>query len=179
MWPGDKKRRLKVLGKAFEGAGIIKLVSFLLFGLCIVCGFVLLAYEPVDEWHTTSFTLSYVDVRSTSRGGTVLDIYTTDNRCFVLNYNEHEIRKHLVAGQRYTAVYSDDLFHDIIKCLEDSERQYLDLDEMAQRQTTERMWCTVLLVGGISLLLILNSVYVISFVRKEKRKPQKPTKKKR
>ena len=60
----------------------------------------------------------------------MLDLYTTDQRRYVLNHNDEEIRYQLKQGQHYSAVYSDDLFHDIIKGLKDSEYEYINVDEM-------------------------------------------------
>ena len=134
--------------------------------------FLLLVYEPANEWHTTTFTLSHYEYRSL-RGVGVLDLYTTDGRCYALNQNEETIRYQLKEGQQYSAVYSDDFFHDIIKGLSDTEGEYLNADEMRKSHTTERLWFSILLVLCILILLISNSVYAISCIRVEEKKRRK------
>lgn len=178
MHRGDIKYYLKVIRKSYKNiSAIIGLANFVMIVLCGLFVFVLLVYEPANQWHTTTFTLSHYEYRYASGGG-VLDIYTTDNRRYALNHNEGEIRHQLIEGQRYKAVYSDDLFHDIIKGLEDSECEYLDVDEMRELHKTERTWFAGLLITCISLLLILNSAYAISSLQEEKRRIQSRIRKK-
>lgn len=140
--------------------------------------FLLLLYEPANKWHDTTFTLSHFEYHY-ARGGAILYLYTTDNRCYVLNHNAQEIRHQLKEGQQYKAVYSADFFHDIIKGLEDLEYEYINDDEMRKLHETERMWFKVVIIFCTSLLLILNSVYAISCVQEEKMRIQRWFKEKR
>ena len=145
---------LKIVRKGYKTMpGILGLVTFVSLILSGLFAFVLLVYEPANEWHTTTFTLSHYEYRY-SRGGGVLDLYTTDGRRYVLNQNEETIRYQLKEGQQYNAVYSDDFFHDIIKGLSDTEGEYLNADEMRKSHTTERLWFSILLVLCILILLI-------------------------
>ena len=164
---------LKIVRKGYKTMpGILGLVTFVSLIFAGVFAFVLLVYEPANDWHTTTFTLSRYEYRY-SRGGGVLDLYTTDGRCYALNQNEETIRYQLKEGQQYNAVYSDDFFHDIIKGLSDTEGEYLNADEMRKSHTTERLWFSILLVLCILILLISNSVYAISCIRAEERKRRK------
>ena len=164
---------LKIVGKGYKNiSALLGLATFVLLALAGLFAFMLLVYEPVNEWHTTTFTLYRYEYRY-SRGGGVLDLYTTDGRCYVLNQNEETIRYQLKAGQQYNAVYSDDFYHDSIKGLSDSEGEYLNADEMRKSHTTERLWFSILLVLCILILLISNSVYAISCIRAEEKKRRK------
>ena len=170
---------LKIVRKGYKTMpGILGLVTFVSLILAGLFAFVLLVYEPANEWHTTTFTLSHYEYRY-SRGGAVLDLYTTDRRRYVLNQNEEIIRHQLKEGQQYHAVYSDDFFHDIIKGLSDTEGEYLNADEMRKSHTTERFWFRVLLGLCVLLLLISNSVYAIFCIRAEEEKRRKRTGKRR
>ena len=164
---------LKIVRKGYKNISApLGLATFALLALAGLFAFVLLVYEPVNEWHTTTFTLSRYEYRY-SRGGGVLDLYTTDGRCYALNQNEETIRYQLKEGQQYNAVYSDDFFHDIIKGLSDAEGEYLNADEMRMSHTTERLWFSILLVVCILILLISNSVYAIFCIRTEEEKRRK------
>lgn len=167
------KYYLKIVRKGYKNiSALLGLANFVFVALAGLFLFLLLVYEPVNEWHTTTFTLSRYEYRY-SRGGGVLDLYTTDGRCYALNQNEETIRYQLKAGQQYNAVYSDDFFHDIIKGLSDSEGEYLNADEMRKTHTTERLWFSILLVVCILILLISNSVYAIFCIRTEEEKRRK------
>jgi hypothetical protein len=164
---------LKIVRKGYKTMpGILGLVTFALLILAGLFAFVLLVYEPANDWHTTTFTLSRYEYQY-SRGVGVLDLYTTDGRRYVLNQNEETIRYQLKEGQQYNAVYSDDFFHDIIKGLSDTEGEYLNADEMRKSHTTERLWFSILLVVCILILLISNSVYAIFCIRTEEEKRRK------
>ncbi len=175
---GEIKYYLKVIRKSYKNISVpFWLANFVMIALAGVFAFLLVAYEPTDEWHTTTFTLSHFEYRY-ARGGSVLGIYTTDNRRFALNHHAGEIRHQLKDGQQYKAVYSNDLFHDIIKGLEDTECEYLSTDEMRELHRIERVWFSCIVVINISLLLILNSAYAISSVQEEKRRIQSRIRKK-
>ena len=170
---------LKIVRKGYKTMpGILGLVTFVSLVFAGLFAFVLLVYEPANEWHTTTFTLSRYEYRY-SRGGGVLDLYTTDGRRYVLNQNEETIRYQLREGQQYHAVFSDDFFHDIIKGLSDTESEYLNADEMRKWYTTERLWFNILLVLCILILLISNSAYAISCIRDEEKKRRKRINKKK
>lgn len=158
--------------------GFLGLVTFVSLVFAGLFAFLLLVYEPANEWHTTTFTLSRYEYQY-SRGGGVLDLYTTDNKCYGINQNEETIRYQLREGQQYNAVYSDDFFHDIIKGLSDTEGEYLNADEMRKSHTTERLWFSILLVLCILILLISNSAYAISCIRDEEKKRRKRINKKK
>ena len=173
------KYYLKIVRKGYKNISApLGLANFVLIALAGLFVFVLLVYEPANEWHTTTFTLSHYEYRY-SRGGAVLDLYTTDNRRYVLNQNEEKIRYQLKEGQQYDAVYSDDFFHDIIKGLSDTECEYLNADEMRESYVSERFWFSVLLALCVFLILIFNSIYIISSVRAEEEKRRKRIKKRR
>ena len=164
---------LKIARKVYKTMpGILGLVTFVSLILAGLFAFVLLVYEPTNEWHTTTFTLSHYECRDL-RGVPVLDLYTTDNKCYVINENVETIRHQLREGRQYHAVFSDDFFHDIIKGLSDTESEYLNADEMRKWYTTERLWFNILLVLCILILLISNSAYAISCIRDEEKKRRK------
>ena len=167
------KYYLKIVRNGYKTMpGILGLVTFASIALTGLFAFVLLVYEPANDWHTTTFTLSRYEYRY-SRGVPVLDLYTTDNKCYVINQNVETIRHQLREGQQYNAVYSDNFFYDIIKGLSDTEGEYLNADEMRKSYTTERLWFSILLALGILILLISNSVYAISCIRVEEKKRRK------
>ena len=173
------KYYLKIVRKGYKNISApLGLATFVLLALAGLFAFVLLVYEPANEWHTTTFTLSHYEYRY-SRGGAVLDLYTTDSRRYVLNQNEETIRYQLKEGQQYNAVYSDDFFHDIIKGLSDTEGEYLNADEMRKSYTTERLWFSILLVLCILIPLISNLAYAISCIRDEEKKRRKRINKKK
>ena len=173
------KYYLKIVRKGYKNISApLGLANFVFVALAGLFLFVLLVYEPANDWHTTTFTLSRYEYRY-SRGGGVLDLYTTDGRRYVLNQNEEIIRHQLKKGQQYHAVYSDDFFHDIIKGLSDTEGEYLNADEMRKSYTTERLWFSILLVLCILILLISNSAYAISCIRDEEKKRRKRINKKK
>jgi len=164
---------LKIVRKVYKNISApLGLANFVLLALAGLFAFLLLVYEPANEWHTTTFTLSRYEYRY-SQGGAVLDLYTTDGRCYVLNQDEEAIRYQLKEGQQYNAVYSDDFFHDIIKGLSDAESEYLNADEMQKSHTTERLWFSILFVLCVLILLISNFIYAISCIRIEEKKSQK------
>ena len=170
MTRGTMKYYLKIIREGYKDNSVFfGLPNFVMITLAGLFAFMLLVYEPANDWHETSFTLSRFEYRRV-RGGAGLDLYTTDNRCYVLNHNDEEIRHKLKEGQQYNAVYSDNFFHDIIKGLTDAECEYLNADEMRKSHTTERFWFRVLLVLCVFLLLIFNSVYAISCVIAEEEK---------
>ena len=170
---------LKIVRKGYKNISApLGLATFVLLALAGLFAFVLLVCEPANEWHTTTFTLSHYEYRY-SRGGGVLDLYTTDGRRYVLNQNEETIRHQLREGQQYHAVFSDDFFHDIIKGLSDTESEYLNADEIRKSYTTERLWFSILLVLCILIPLISNSAYAISCIRDEEKKRRKRINKKK
>ena len=179
MTCGDVKYYLKVIRKGYKDISpLLALTNFVMIVLIGLLGLLLLVYEPADEWHNTTFTLSHFEYRY-SRGGGVLYLYTTDNRSYALNHNEGEIRYQLKEGQQYKAVYSADLFHDVIKGLEDTEHQYINADEMRKSHEMERVWFVILLILSVSCVIIINSLYANFCVREEKRKIQRRLRKRR
>ena len=163
---------LKIVRKGYKNISApLGLATFVLLALAGLFAFMLLVYEPSNEWHTTTFTLSHYEYRY-SRGGGVLDLYTTDGRCYALNQNEETIRYQLKEGQQYNAVYSDDFFHDIIKGLKDTDHEYINAAEMRKSYEAERFWFSALLILCSFLLLIMNSIYAIFCVQEEKKRIQ-------
>lgn len=163
-----RKGYKKTYKNIFAFLGLTNVLLVVLAGLLL---FMLLVYEPANQWHTTTFTLSHCEYRY-SRGA-VLDLYTTDGGCYVLNQNAETIRHQLKEGQQYNAVYSDDFFHDIIKGLSDTEGEYLNADEMRKSYIIERLWVSILLVLCVLILLVSNSVFAISCIREEEKKRRK------
>lgn len=179
MTRGEVKYYLRVIRKGYKNiAPLLALTNFVMIVLIGLLGFLLLVYEPADEWHNTTFTLSHFEYRY-SRGGGVLYLHTTDNRSYALNHNEEIIRYQLKEGQQYNAVYSADLFHDIIKGLEDAEHQYINADEMRKSHEMERVWFVVLLILSVSFLIIINSLYANFCIREEKGRIQRRVRKRR
>lgn len=179
MTRGEIKYYLKVIRKGYKDiSALLGLANFVMIILVALFAFLLLVYEPANEWHNTTFTLSHFEYRY-SRGGGVLHLYTTDNRHYALNHNEGEIRHQLKEGQQYKAVYSADLFHDIIKGLEDAECEYINADEMRKLHETERVRFVILLIFSVSFLIITNSLYANFCVREEKRRIQCRVRKRR
>ena len=170
---------LEIVRKGYKTMpGILGMVIFMPLIFAGLFAFLLFVYEPANEWHTTTFTLSHCEYRY-SRGGGVLDLYTTDGRRYVLNQNQKIIRHQLREGQQYHAVFSDDFFHDIIQGLSDTESEYLNADEMRKSHTTDRLWFSILLVLCIFIHLISNSAYAISCIRDEEKKRRKRINKKK
>ena len=135
--------------------------------------FLMIANEPVENWHETSFVLQRMEIRSTGRTGHVLDVYTADGRTFVINRNKEELREQLQIGNTYSAVYSADLFHNIIQGLNDEYTLYLDLSS-SQREVKiafGAIYCAFFVTG--ILLLVLNWVYASSCVKRERKRMQK------
>jgi hypothetical protein len=133
----------------------------------------MIAYEPVADWHETSFVLQHMEIRSTGRTGHVLDVYTADGRSFVINRNEEEILEQLQIGNTYSAVYSADCFHNIIQGLNDEYTLYLDLSS-SQREAKMAfgaIYCA--LFATCILLLVLNWVYASSCMKRERKRMQK------
>lgn len=179
MTRGEMKHYLKVIRKEYKNIFLpLGLANFVVIVLICLFAFLLLAYEPASGWHDTDFTLARLEYRY-ARGGGVLELYTTDNRRYVLNHNEAEIRTLLEQGRQYRAVYSDDLFHDIIKGLEDAEREYLNPDEMRKEHEAERFWFRTLLALSSALLLLINGLYVLHCIKEEKRRTQRRLRKRK
>ena len=173
MTHGEVKYYLKVIRKGYRNISApYGLASFVMIFLVGLFAFLLLVYEPANEWHNTTFILSHFEYRYVPRGGGVLDLYTSDGRHYALNHNEEEIRHQLKEGQQYLAVYSDDFFHDIIKGLKDADHEYINAAEMRKIHEKERFWFRTILVLCSFLLLLINSVYAISCIKKEKRRIQ-------
>ena len=98
---------LKIVRKGYNNISApLGLATFVLLALAGLFAFVLLVYEPANEWHTTTFTLSRYEYRY-SRGVGVLDLYTTDGRCYVLNQNEETIRYQLKQELGNAHVYAE------------------------------------------------------------------------
>ena len=170
----------KIVRKSYSYKNIpalLGLANFLLLILAVLLVFLLLVYEPANEWHTTTFTLSHYEYRY-SRGA-VLDLYTTDGRRYALNQNAETIRYQLKEGQLYHAVYSDDFFCDTVRGLTDTEGEYLNSDETKKLHTTERFWFHGLLRGCFLILLTANSLYAIFCVIEEEEKRRKRINKRR
>ena len=173
MTRGEVKYYLKVIRKGYKNiSAFYGLANFVMIVLVGLFAFLLLVYEPASEWHNANVTLSHFEYRY-SRGGAVLYLYTTDNRRYVLNHDEEEIRHQLKQGRQYIIVYSDDFFHDIIRGLEDSECEYINAEEMRRSHETERFWFSTILILCSFLLLLINSIYTISCIKEEKRRIQR------
>ena len=180
MTRGDVKYYLKVIRKGYKDISpLLALTNFVMIILIGLLGLLLLVYEPADEWHNTTFTLSYFECSYAGRysSGPVIYLYTTDGKNYALNHNTKEIQHLLKEGQEYKAVYSADLFHDIIRGLEDAERQYINAEEMRKSHETERVWFAVLLSLFGLLLIIINSLYANFCIREEKRRIQRRARK--
>ena len=67
----------------------------------------------------------YVQSSRSSR----LDLYTTDGRRFTINRNENKAMAYLVPGKQYTALYADDVFHNMITDLRDGAHVFVDYED--------------------------------------------------
>jgi len=168
------QRQLKMLRKAVKAPSLcLVLVNFVCIVAAISSLVGLLVIEPANKWHTTTFTLSYYEYRyipSGRFGDVVLNLYTTDNRRYVLNRNEEIICDQLKEGHTYDVVYSS---NDAIKGLSDAENEYLNADEMRKANTVERFWLFVVLVSSVVIFLISNSVHIICCTRTAKKMEKK------
>ena len=164
------KYDIKVIRRGYKNiSAICGLANFCLLAIICLFTFLLVIYEPSSVWHTTSFVLQSTEYRKT-RGGGVLDIYTTDGRRFVINHNDETIRYQLVEGSTYNAVYSDDFFHDTIKALDDNKTELLSITDTTKDFHKERVF---LFSGtGISLALVIftNIFYSVSCVKEERKR---------
>lgn len=170
---GQLKYDLRVVRRGYRQlSGVLWTANILLVLLAGCFTFLLLAYEPSSAWHSTVFTLDYMNYRHTRSGG-VLDLYTTDGRRFVLNQNDEVLRDELVIGQTYSAVYSDDLFHDILQSLHDGSTEYLNLEtSVAEYQSASRIaW--ILAIACWAALVLLNVLYSAQCIKEERRRMRK------
>lgn len=86
MTRGTMKYYLKIIREGYKDNSVFfGLPNFVMITLAGLFAFMLLVYEPANDWHETSFTLSRFEYRRV-RGGAVLDLYTTDNRCCKCQY---------------------------------------------------------------------------------------------
>lgn len=167
---GQLKYDLCVVRKGYRQlSGILWTANFLLLLLANLFTFLLLAYEPSSDWHSTVFTLDQMDYRYTRSGG-VLDLYGTDGRRFVLNQNDEVLQHELTIGQTYSAVYSDDLFYDTIQSLSDGSTEYLNLEtSVAKYQSSSRIaW--ILAIACWAALGLLNVLYSTQCIKEERRR---------
>lgn len=176
---GQLKYDLCVVRKVYRQlSGILWTANFLLLLLAGCFTFLLLAYDPSSDWHSTVFTLDQMDYRYTRSGG-VLDLYATDGRRFVVNQNEEALRYELMVGQTYSAVYSDDLFHDILQSLNDGSTEYLNLETSVTEYQSASRIAWILAIVFWAALVLLNVLYSAQCIREERRRMQKRMKKRK
>lgn len=167
---GQLKYDLRVVRRGYRQlSGILRTANLLLLLLAGLFTFLLLAYEPSSDWHSTVFTLDCMNYRYTRSGG-VLDLYATDGRCFVVNQNDEAIQHQLVVGQTYSAVYSDDLFHDILQSLRDGSTEYLNLEASVNKYRISCRIAWILAIACWSALVLLNVLYSAQCIREEHRR---------
>lgn len=167
---GQLKYDLRVVRRGYRQlSGILRTANLLLLLLAGLFTFLLLAYEPSSDWHSTVFTLECMNYRYTRSGG-VLDLYATDGRCFVVNQNDEAIQHQLVVGQTYSAVYSDDLFHDILQSLRDGSTEYLNLEASVNKYRISCRIAWILAIACWSALVLLNVLYSAQCIREEHRR---------
>ena len=167
---GQLKYDLRVVRRGYRQlSGILWMANLLLLLLAGLFTFLLLAYEPSSDWHSTAFTLDYMDYRHTRSGG-VLDLYAADGRCFVVNQNDEAIQHQLVVGQTYSAVYSDDLFHNILQSLRDGSTEYLNLEASVNKYRISNRIAWILAIACWSALVLLNVLYSAQCIREEHRR---------
>lgn len=167
---GQLKYDLRVVRRGYRQlSGILRTANLLLLLLAGLFTFLLLAYEPSSDWHSTVFTLDCMNYRYTRSGG-VLDLYATDGRCFVVNQNDEAIQHQLVVGQTYSAVYSDDLFHDILQSLHDGTTEYLNLEASVNKYRISCRIAWILAIVFWAALVLLNVLYSAQCIREEHRR---------
>lgn len=167
------KYDLRVVRKAYRQlSGVLWTANILLLLLAGCFTFLLLAYEPSSDWHSTAFTLDYMNYRHTRSGG-VLDLYTTDGRRFVVNQNEEALQHELAVGQTYSAVYSDDLFHDILQSLHDGSTEYLNLETSVNKYRISCRIAWILAIACWAALVLLNVLYSAQCIKEEHRRMRK------
>lgn len=164
---------IKVIRKGYREIGrdpVFCLTLFVLIILFTASLFLILIHEPVADWHETTFSVDRMELRNTGRNGYVLNVYAVDGRRFVLNENEKEILGQLEIGGTYSAVYSEDFFHNIIQGLFDEDTVYLNL-ESRQNAGVISFWVlyiTLSVSGG--LLLFLNGFFAMRCVKRERKR---------
>lgn len=163
----------KVVRRGYKEISLwIWLLNLIFLIICAVSTFLLLAYEPVEDWHHTSFILESSEYRYV-KGGAVLDIYTNDGREFVINVNEDNVAKHLEKGQIYSAVYSDDRFHDIIKALSCGENELLSIEYTSKNYRRDRLiWMSSAIISFL-LIILANAFCVVCIIKEDKRRIRK------
>ena len=167
---GQFKYDLRVVRRGYRQlSGILWTANLILLLLAGLFTFLLLAYEPSSDWHSTVFTLDCMNYRHTRIGG-VLDLYATDGRCFVVNQNDEAIQHQLVVGQTYSAVYSDDLFHNILQSLRDGSTEYLNLEASVSEYQSASRIAWILAIACWSALVLLNVLYSAQCIREEHRR---------
>ena len=167
---GQFKYDLGVVRRGYRQlSGILRTANLLLLLLAGLFTFLLLAYEPSSDWHSTVFTLDCMNYRYTRSGG-VLDRYATDGRRFVVNQNDEAIQHQLVVGQTYSAVYSDDLFHDILQSLRDGSTEYLNLEASVNKYRISCRIAWILAIVFWAALVLLNVLYSAQCIREEHRR---------
>ena len=167
---GQLKYDLRVVRRGYRQlSGILWTANLILLLLAGLFTFLLLAYEPSSDWHSTVFTLDCMNYRHTRIGG-VLDLYATDGRCFVVNQNDEAIQHQLVVGQTYSAVYSDDLFHNILQSLRDGSTEYLNLEASVSEYQSASRIAWILAIACWSALVLLNVLYSAQCIREEHRR---------
>lgn len=168
----------KVIRRAYRDIWkdpIFGLTIFILTCLFLTSLFLILVCEPADRWHETSFVLDRMEIRSTGRGGHVLDLYTSDGRIFVINRNDDVIHGQLQSGNRYSGVYSADFFHNILQELHDEGQEYLNL-ESGQREASISfaiLYGTLFISG--TLLLVLNGLFIMQRIKLERNRMKRFT----
>lgn len=167
------KYDLKVVRKGYRDISpILGLTNFILLTVVCLFAFMLLNYEPAEDWHTTSFVLQATEYRYSRTGG-VLDLHTTDGRVFVLNQDDEVIRHKLQEGSTYFAVYSDDMLHDIIKALSDNETELLNLAVTEAKFHKDRAFMLIVMVVSSSLTIFINVIYSLFCIQEERRRMRK------
>ena len=167
---GQLKYDLCVVRRGYRQlSGILWTANLLLLLLAGLFTFLLPAYEPSSDWHSTVFTLDCMNYRYTRSGG-VLDLYATDGRRFVANQNDEAIQHQLVVGQTYSAVYSDDLFHNILQSLRDGSTEYLNLEASVSEYQSASRIAWILAIVFWAVLVLLNVLYSAQCIREEHRR---------
>ena len=170
---GQLKYDLGVVRRGYRQlSGVLWTANILLLLLAGCFTFLLLAYEPSSDWHSTAFTLDYMNYRHTRSGG-VLDLYAADGRRFVLNQNDEVLRDELVIGQTYSAGYSDDLFHDILQSLHDGSTEYLNLEASVNKYRISSRIAWILAIACWAALVLLNVLYSAQCIKEERRRMRK------
>jgi len=158
------KRELKVILKEHLSSSVF----LLLFAFFLI--FLSAQFEPPSEWDEATIELSSVETVRLVRGGTRLDIYDENGCRYTINRNEEAIMQQLVVGRKYSFMFSDNYYHDIIEDIRIDGVKYIDFDDSVKNYYGYKILLGVFIAAFIGLLMYLNiTVYKAETKKRVKR----------